>query len=117
MFAAWIALLLLLPPAADSPRRTGLHGYVTKGPITPVCRSDVPCDGPAAGVTLIFTPADGTSRRVKTGPKGFYRIVLRAAVYRVTSDYPRDRTPYPARIKVRTGHDDRLDFFLDTGIQ
>ena len=32
-------------PDAPSPA-TGLTGIVTRGPITPVCRVDVPCDAP-----------------------------------------------------------------------
>ena len=32
-------------PDAPSPA-TGLTGIVTRGPITPVCRIDVPCDAP-----------------------------------------------------------------------
>jgi hypothetical protein len=115
--AAVLALGSLVGAASASPLRTGLHGYVEKGPITPVCRSDIPCSGPAVGVMLTFTRADGTSVRVKTGARGYYRVVLRGAIYRVTTDYRRDRNPFPARIKVRAGHDDRLDFFLDTGIQ
>lgn len=115
--AALLALGSLVGAASASPLRSGLHGYVEKGPITPVCRSDIPCTGPAVGVILTFTRASGTIVRVKTGVKGFYRVVLPAAIYRVTTDYRRDRNPFPARIKVRAGHDDRLDFFLDTGIQ
>lgn len=111
------AAVAFVGAATASPVRTGLHGYVTRGPVTPVCRSDIPCEGPAAGITLTFTHSDGTRHRTKTGPKGFYRIALSAGVYRVASNYARDRFPYPAKIRVRAGHDDRLDFFLDTGIQ
>jgi hypothetical protein len=39
------ATLLGCASAAPSPL-TGLTGVVTRGPITPVCRVDVPCDAP-----------------------------------------------------------------------
>jgi hypothetical protein len=115
--AVVLALGSLVGAASASPLRSGLHGYVEKGPITPVCRSDTSCTGPAVGVIVTFTRPDGTSVSVKTDATGFYRVILRGAIYRVTTSYVRDRTPFPAHIKVRAGHDDRLDFFLDTGIQ
>ena len=38
--------LLLLPAASSGTTGSGLYGVVKKGPITPVCRVDVPCDAP-----------------------------------------------------------------------
>src|SRR3954469_24089079 len=42
------ALGLLLAAQCQNPAAltTGLTGTVTRGPITPVCRPDVPCDAP-----------------------------------------------------------------------
>jgi hypothetical protein len=36
----------LVSTAADSMASTGLAGTVRRGPVTPVCRVDVPCDAP-----------------------------------------------------------------------
>jgi hypothetical protein len=33
---------------------SGLHGFVTRGPITPVCTVGVPCNAPAIGAVLVF---------------------------------------------------------------
>jgi hypothetical protein len=116
--AAVTAALLSVSAASASRLQSGLHGYVEKGPITPVCYADRPCSGPAAGVTLSFRrTADGPVTRTKTRANGFYRVALPAGVYLVTTDARFDRTPAPRKARVRAGRDDRLDFFLDTGIQ
>jgi hypothetical protein len=109
---------LVAAPAAGTAASSGLHGYVEKGPIRPVCVANEPCNGPAGGVLLTFQRGSERTRvRTKTRPNGFYRVVLPAGVYTVTTSAGFDRIPFPARVKVRARHDDRLDFFLDTGIQ
>lgn len=117
MLAVLGAICLFAGAASASAPRSGLHGYVEKGPITPVCRAAEPCTGPAAGVVLTFARAGATKVRVRASAVGFYRIRLRAGYYAVTSGADFDKIPWPAKVKVRLGHDDRLDFFIDTGIQ
>ena len=62
---------------------TGLTGTVTRGPVTPVCRPDVPCDAPLqasfevrrAGRTVASFQTDAQGRfTVKLAP-GSYTIV------------------------------------------
>lgn len=49
---AGVAALAACASAGPSPT-TGLTGTVIRGPITPVCRIDVPCDAPfSAGFTV-----------------------------------------------------------------
>lgn len=115
-----VTAVVLLPFAAGpggATRPTGLHGFVRIGPITPICYEGRPCDGPAAGVLLTFTRADGTSVRVKTRETGFYRIRVPAGRYSVKASRGHPPYPYPRNVRVRAGYDDRLDFFIDTGIQ
>src|SRR4051812_41532377 len=103
--------------AAASPWTSGLHGSVRRGPITPVCREGVPCDAPAPGVVLTFSRA-GAARRVRTDPKGLYRIALPPGTYSVATNLRVfGRTPHPARVRVRAGHWDRIVFSIDTGIR
>jgi hypothetical protein len=62
---------------------TGLTGVVVRGPITPVCQIQVPCDAPfsaafnveqnARRITQFQSDADG--RFTVTLPPGVYRIV------------------------------------------
>jgi hypothetical protein len=90
-----------------------------EGPITPVCRVDVPCDRPVAGLVLEFRRAGRVVARARTTAKGTYRIMLRAGPYAVTT-VPRRRigtglTPKSVRVpKARVG---RRDFHLDTGLR
>ena len=97
---------------------SGFHGIVYRGPTTPVCRNDVPCQAPASGVTLRFSRSGTRTRSVRTNGEGTYRILLPAAIYTVSTDQPSfGKTPSPRRVKVRLGHVDRLDFLIDTGIR
>jgi hypothetical protein len=94
-----------------------LHGTVMRGPITPVCREGVPCDGPAAHVTLNFTRA-GMRTSTATDAQGHYRLKLKAGLYTVrTNQKVFGRTPKPDTIRVYAGRDRRVDFFVDTGIR
>ena len=95
----------------------GLHGTVTKGPITPVCRQGQPCTAPAQ-VTLIFQRGTRTTS-VRTTTAGRYRAILAPGYYTVRTAERIGITPNirPRRVHVRAGHVDRLDFSIDTGIR
>jgi hypothetical protein len=94
-----------------------LHGTVMRGPITPVCQAGVPCDGPAAHVTLLFTRA-GVTTKASTDASGHYRIKLRAGLYSVrTNQKPFGTTPKPASVRFVAARDRLVDFFIDTGIR
>jgi hypothetical protein len=101
---------------------SGLHGVVMRGPISPVCRDDVPCDAPAPGVSLTFVRA-GVSRTTLSDAKGRYRIMLPAGIYALrptTSPHTITRQlgrMTPEKVRVRVGHSDRIDFMIDTGIR
>jgi hypothetical protein len=94
-----------------------LHGTVTRGPITPVCRVGVPCDGPAAHATLYFTGV-GTRTSTTTDAQGHYRLKLKAGLYTVrTNQKVFGRTPKPDTVRVVASRDRRVNFFIDTGIR
>ena len=96
---------------------SGLHGTVMKGPTTPVCRAGEPCSGPAQ-VTLIVRRA-GRVYRARSSAAGLYRIALPAGYYTVTTAERIGivRNIRPARVHVRPGHLDAIDFLIDTGIR
>jgi hypothetical protein len=50
---------------------------------------------------------------------GRYRALLTPGIYRVSTleRIGIDRNIRPRNVKVRRGHVDRLDFFIDTGIR
>ena len=96
---------------------SGLYGTVTKGPTQPVCRPNVPCSGPAAGVTLTFRRG-GTVARVRTSALGRYRIRLAPGVYTVqTNAKPFGVIPFPRRAWVAKARFRRVNFEIDTGIR
>jgi hypothetical protein len=110
---------LLLPASASTATQTGLWGTVRRGPITPVCFDNRPCDEPAANVTIVFVRNGREAARVTTRGNGSYRIALRPGVYSV-------RTPKkiaigsglePSRVRVPSGRRARVNFFIDTGIR
>jgi hypothetical protein len=96
---------------------SGLYGTVMRGPITPVCRTGVPCDAPAANLILTFE-ASQVTKTTRTDRRGRYRIALPAGIYAMrTSAKPFGRIPRPAKVHVRSGHFDRIMFTIDTGIR
>jgi hypothetical protein len=100
---------------ADATTGTGLHGLVTRGPISPVCVAEQPCDGPAPGVTLVFRHAGDEVARARTGSAGGYRVTLPAGWYTVKPLSGRHMQPSAAHVV--TGRFRRVDFSIDTGIR
>jgi hypothetical protein len=94
-----------------------LHGTVTRGPITPVCRLGTPCSAPAKNVALSFM-RNGTTRSTTTDDRGRYSIHLPAGVYAVkTNQRPFGTVPQPRTVRVRASQSTRVDFAIDTGIR
>jgi hypothetical protein len=117
-FAALAAVTLLVAPAAaTSTPASGLAGTVRRSPATPVCRIDTPCSAPAY-VMLVFTRQGAKPARIHSSRAGAYRILLRPGTYTVATTLAGPgRIPKPTRVRVRSGHVDRLDFTIDTGIR
>jgi hypothetical protein len=118
VFAA-LALALFFAGAAASAPSSGLYGVVMEGPIKPVCKEDVPCERPAAGIVLQFKRAGHVVARVKTTLKGTYRVRLRPGAYAVTT-VPARRVGTgltPKTVRVPKARMARRDFHLDTGLQ
>ena len=115
--SATVALALLAAGSSGS-TGNGLYGVVKKGPISPVCRAEVPCDAPTR-VTLVFSRAGHEVERVRSNEKGRYRIALEAGFYDVRSveKIGIRRLPTPHALHVRAGHWDRINLFFDTGIR
>jgi hypothetical protein len=98
---------------------SGLTGLVTRGPITPVCRIDTPCDEPASRVVLAFTNTRGATFTTRTTDTGRYRITLAPGRYRVRTRQPSlfERVPKPSEVVVPRGRYARVNFTIDTGIR
>jgi hypothetical protein len=96
---------------------SGFHGFVTRGPITPVCRAGTPCSEPAVGAVLVFVREGRIAARVRTGAGGAYSVRLPLGSYAVRlSPSPAIGGLSPRRVRVRPGMS-RADFRIDTGIR
>ena len=91
-----------------------LYGTVTIGPLTPVCRVGVPCDGPARGATLTFVRPGGTSVSVRTDAAGRYRVGLLPGTWSVRASVGMRLSPTSVTVHPGTQRD---DFSVDTGIR
>ena len=114
------SLALVLAAGAHATVRQGsLAGVVTRGPITPVCVVEQPCDEPAKGVTLLFSRNDRVVGRVVTDGQGRYRLRLPVGLYSVRrpSATSIDRKLEPNHVRVYGGRLSRIDFSIDTGIR
>ena len=110
------ASIVISAAAPAAGLRSGLHGVVRRGPTAPVCEVGQPCSAPVK-TTLVFTRA-GRRIRVATHVDGSYRALLGPGIYAVaTSPRIGFGVLRPARVRVRIGHIDRIDFYADTGIR
>jgi hypothetical protein len=95
----------------------GLFGSVERGPTMPVCRVDMPCDEPAARVTLLFA-RNGFTTRTRTDVHGRYRVRLAPGYYSVrTTGRGLGSVVKPSRVRARAHRFTRVDLHIDTGIR
>jgi hypothetical protein len=115
------SLVLVVTAGAQAlPPRGTLAGLVTRGPITPVCAAEQPCDAPAPNVILLFTRNGSVVGRALTNDLGRYRVRLPAGSYNVlrpSASGPFDRKLEPNHAHVFSGRLNRVDFSIDTGIR
>jgi hypothetical protein len=89
-----------------------------RGPISPACVAERPCDAPAKGYTVVFSRDDHVAGRVRTDSHGHFRIALRAGRYTVRIGRAGAfKQPDPDTVRVRRNVRSRADFHLDTGIR
>ena len=91
-----------------------LHGLVTFGPTTPVCRQGAPCSRPAAHVRLVFTH-HGTVRSTTADARGRYAIRLAPGTWTVRASI--GVSIAPARVRIVQGAAIVRDFRIDSGIR
>ena len=91
---AWAPILTLAlgcgtgnnPAALNSARdRTGLEGFVRRGPITPVCRLDQPCDAPFSAA-FEARQEQQVVARFRSDSVGHFLVYLAPGRYTVAPD-------------------------------
>ena len=122
MRAAVLAVVLALVAAGSVHAtliRSGLYGDVRRGPISPVCAVEQPCDEPASGAVLVFSRSGHEVARAKARADGTYRVRLMPGYYSVRRAGASgiDRRLEPNRVHVRAARFFRVDFSIDTGIR
>jgi hypothetical protein len=119
LLVIWSLALVMATGAQATTTRGTLTGTVTRGPITPVCAFEQPCDEPAANVTLLFTRNGDVLGRAVTDSAGRYRVRLPAGAYvvRRPSATGIDRKLEPNRVRIFARRTSRIDFSIDTGIR
>ena len=111
---------LVAAVAADAATTRGtLAGTVRRGPISPVCVAEQPCDEPARGVTLVFWRSGVAVAHVVTSAEGRYRVRLAAGSYLVRrlGSGSIDPRLEPNRVRVYPGRVVHVAFSIDTGIR
>jgi hypothetical protein len=92
-----------------------VHGTVSLGPTSPVCRAGTPCTKPAAHALLEFTQRNRI-RTAWTDAKGRYTVRLEPGTWTVRSNAGVRVTPM--RFIVRRGVSTQLrNLLVDTGIR
>jgi hypothetical protein len=106
------------PPAPPQPlpaSGTGLIGSVSRGPVSPICRVNVPCYR-SAQVTLRFGRHDAVAVRVATRSTGTYRVALKPGLYTVSAGTTGLARLRPSVVTVPASGWKRVNFVLSTGI-
>ena len=111
-----LAALIIGCGSASGGTATGFRGYVKRGPTMPVCRVGVPCTAPAKGVKLNFSRAGRLAATATTNNRGWYRVVLPAGRYTVSTSAQRSAFG-PRTATARKGRMVRQDFLIDTDIR
>lgn len=109
------AVALVLGPVASSTVGSGLHGRVCRGPL-PV---DTGAPGACAVTQRLVFQLVRPGRRyvVRSAANGSYAVALAPGIYRAQAPVHVGIAPLllrPTMVHVRAGHDDRLDFYLQT---
>ena len=96
-----------------------IAGRVKLGPIMPVCREGVPCDGVYRGATVVVMRQGGSiEARATSDDNGDYRVMVPAGSYAVRIDV---QGPMPscstADVVVAAGQSSRADIECDSGIR
>jgi hypothetical protein len=127
------ALLLLAACSTDAPEggsdapigppttvvTTGLEGHVIRGPMQPVCVSDLPCEEPFAATFHVKQQGAKVSE-FSSGADGYFVVFLEPGEYEIV---PAAEAPLPdpeSQVRpVRVGATGltRAEFSFDTGIR
>ena len=116
---ALAASLAIGVTAADGAPPPNVRGTLMRGPVSPVCVVEVPCERPAPGVPLAFARPGVQPVIVVTGNEGRFALRLEPGRYEVrVRNRPRIGSALsPHSVRVPATRAIRLELHLDTGIR
>lgn len=82
---AFAAMLLSCSPTIDNPPDIGLEGLVIRGPITPVCTENEPCDAPFSAWFSVLKD-DHEVSRFQSDIHGEFTVALDPGKYIIVPD-------------------------------
>jgi hypothetical protein len=82
---AFAAMLLSCSPTVNNPPDTGLEGLVLRGPVTPVCTADKPCDVPFSAWFIVLKD-DHKVVSFQSNEHGKFAILLDPGTYIIVPD-------------------------------
>ncbi len=97
-----------------------VHGFVVRGPTTPVCQIDRPCSAPVKA-TFLIKQNNNLIRSVSTNKQGYFHILLYPGSYMIVQEgCPETKISFgclrPTQMTVKAGLN-RFNFYIDTGLR
>jgi hypothetical protein len=116
---AFAAMLLSCTPAPNDALDTGLQGQVLRGPITPVCTPNEPCDAPFCAWFSVLKE-DREVSRFQSDAHGEFTVALDPGMYIIVPDSSAPlMAPQQQRkeIEVQRKGITPVTLYFDTGIR
>jgi hypothetical protein len=113
------AILLSCSPAVNDATDTGLQGKVLRGPITPVCKDNEPCDAPFSAEFIVLKNARKVGR-FKSDSQGEFAIALEPGLYIIVPDSSAPLMAPPQQqkeVEVQPEGMTPVTLYFDTGIR
>jgi len=103
--------------AQPADQEQGIYGTITRGPLTPVCRIDIACDGPYS-TTIVASNSEGEVSRFTSDEQGRFWVSLPAGAY-ILSPLTANRFSWmtPQSVTVTAGLYTEVNIQFDTGIR
>lgn len=79
------ALLVSCSPAINNTPSAGIQGQVLRGPITPVCRENEPCEAPFSAEFIVLKDAREV-KRFQSDKQGEFVVALAPGIYTIVPD-------------------------------
>jgi hypothetical protein len=116
-FAAAVTVAFLVGTAASPAASSGLHGRVCRGPLPVDTGAPRTCANPQH--LVFYLSRLGRRYVVRSTANGAYAVALPPGIYRAQLPVHVGFTRpvlRPASVRVRAGHNDRLDFFFQSRV-